>query len=99
MKFFMRIALGLSVGMAAASLAMPAQAYLVKGAGKCSGWVGGQDDRFWVLGFISGYNFAESAQVSKADSAEQIYKFISRFCKERPDDDLADAATSYIKTQ
>ena len=80
-------------------LAAPASAYSVKGAGECATWVGGEDDRFWVLGFISGYNFAKNAEVAKSETSNSIFQFVTRYCEERPKDDLADAATAYIKTR
>lgn len=85
--------------VASVSLAQHGLAYTVKGAGECSGWVGGEDDRFWVLGFISGYNAAKNADFGRGDAAEKIYRFVSHFCKERPNADLADAAMAYITTQ
>lgn len=83
---------------AAAPLATPAEAYTVKGMGKCSGWVGGEDDRFWLLGFISGYNYAKDANAGRGDTAETIYRWVTRYCKEKPSDDLADAITAYLRS-
>jgi hypothetical protein len=90
------LAAGVGVCVLAAA---PAQAYTVKGMGKCSSWVGGEDDRFWLLGFLSGYNFARDANVGRGDTAEAIYRWVSRYCRERPGDDLADAISAYISTQ
>ena len=81
------------------SVAVPsAEAYTVKGMGKCSGWIGGEDDRFWLLGFLSGYNYATDTNIGRGVEPAQIYKFVTRFCKERPGDDLGDAVTAFIAT-
>jgi hypothetical protein len=80
------------------AVAPAVEAYTVKGMGKCSTWVAGEDDRFWVLGFISGFNYARSANVASSVKAEEIYRFITRYCKERPNDDLGDAITSFIRS-
>jgi hypothetical protein len=96
--------LGLNVLAAAGAMILglaavaPANAYTVKGMGKCSGWVGGTDDRFWILGFISGANYGTSGDTAKNIDANDIYRFVTRYCKEHPDDDLADATTAFIKT-
>lgn len=92
----------LAAGLALAALAgpaavSPAEAYTVKGMGKCSGWVAGEDDRFWLLGFISGYNYAKDANAGRGDNAETIYRWVTRYCKEKPGDDLADAITAYLR--
>jgi len=89
------LAAGALVGALAVST--PAQAYTVKGMGKCSTWVGGTDDRFWLLGFISGNNFATNGTVGKDVNADDIYRWVNRYCTQRPDDDLADAITQFIK--
>jgi len=86
-------------GFAIAFVAIPtADAYTVKGAGKCKDWVGGIDDRFWVLGFISGNNYAHDDNVGKSVDASDIYRFISKYCEKNPGDDLADAAVGFINT-
>jgi hypothetical protein len=79
-------------------VAPTAHAYTVKGMGKCAGWVAGEDDRFWLLGFLSGYNFARSSNVAADVKSEEIYRFVTRYCKERPNDDLGDAITSFIRS-
>jgi len=85
---------------AIAFVAIPtADAYTVKGMGKCKGWIGGEDDRFWLLGFLSGYNYAKDANVGRGVESGDIYKFVTRFCRERPGDDRGDAVTAYIATQ
>jgi hypothetical protein len=74
-----------------------ASAYTVKGMGECSKWVGGIEDRFWLLGFISGYNYAKNANVGEGVNADEIYRFVTRYCRERRGDDLADAISAFIK--
>jgi hypothetical protein len=74
-----------------------AQAYTVKGMGECNKWVGGIEDRFWLLGFISGYNYANNANVGEGVNPDEIYRFVTRYCRERRGDDLADAITAFIK--
>ena len=88
------------VGMTLASAAVPqpASAYTVRGAGKCSTWVGGTDDRFWILGFISGNNYAKNANSGRGVEVDSIYRFVTRYCQQNAGDDLADAATAYLKT-
>jgi hypothetical protein len=76
---------------------VPASAYTVKGMGKCSGWVGGTDDRFWILGFISGANYATNGDKGRDINADDIYKFVTHYCQENVDDDLADAVTAFLK--
>lgn len=81
--------------------AVPAQsfAYTTKGAGECSTWVGGLDDRFWVLGYITGHNNALDKDVGQNVAPDKIYKFVTRYCQENPADDLDDAMSSYVRTQ
>ena len=97
----MKMTLPLAAALMALTVtaAAPASAYTVKGMGDCKGWVGGEDDRFWLLGFISGYNYAKNSNVGRNIESDDIYKFVSRFCKERPSADLGDAATAFITTQ
>lgn len=80
------------------SLAPAVEAYTVRGMGECSTWVAGEDDRFWLLGFISGFNYARSSKVSSGINIEVIFRFVTRYCKERPGDDLADAIISFIRS-
>jgi hypothetical protein len=93
----MRIILAAGILAAGLSMAAPADAYTVKGMGKCTGWVGGTDDRFWILGFISGNNYATSGNAARDVDADEIYKFVTRYCKQNPGDDLADAMTAFLK--
>jgi hypothetical protein len=74
-----------------------AQAYTVKGMGECNKWVGGIEDRFWLLGFLSGYNYANNANVGEGVNPDEIYRFVTRYCRERRGDDLADAISAFIK--
>ena len=74
-------------------------AYTTKGAGECSTWVGGLDDRFWVLGYITGHNNAMDKDVGKDVKPDEIYKFVTKYCKQNPADDLDDAMSSYVRTQ
>ena len=87
-------------GMTLACMIAPqkAEAYTVRGAGKCSTWVGGTDDRFWILGFISGNNYAKNANSGRGVEVDNIYRFVTRYCQQNAGDDLADAATAYLKT-
>ena len=87
------LTLGLTAGIGGA------QAYTVKGMGGCDTWVGGQDDRFWILGFISGANWSDDANHAKGIDVKNIYKFVSRYCEKNPSGDLADATIAYITTQ
>jgi hypothetical protein len=84
--------------VAALALAGPASAYTVKGMGKCSTWSRGLDDRFWILGFISGANFSSGTDTAKTIAVEDIYDWVGRYCKEHPGGDLADATTAFIKS-
>lgn len=84
----------LFAGLAAA---VPAAAYTVKGMGKCSTWVGGTDDRFWLLGFISGVNYATNGDKGRNVPPDVIYRFVTRYCQENPNDDLADAITAFLR--
>jgi hypothetical protein len=93
----MKTLLAAGAVIAALATVAPAQAYTVKGMGKCSGWVGGTDDRFWILGFISGNNYATSSNTGKNIDADDIYKWVTRYCKQNPGDDLADATTAFLK--
>jgi len=88
----------LAVGAVAGCLTLSsAQAYTVKGMGECNKWVGGVEDRFWLLGFLSGYNYANNANVGEGVNPDEIYRFVSRYCRERRGDDLADAISAFIK--
>ena len=89
---FFAVAMILGVLMAAPS----ASAYTVKQMGTCAEWVGSPNDRFWVLGFISGVNFAQDADHARGIEAAEIYKFITRYCTQNPQDDLADASIAFI---
>ena len=89
--------LALAVLLAGIVASLPAAAYSVKGMGKCTGWVGGTDDRFWILGFISGANYATDGDRAKSIDANEIFRFVTRYCKENPNDDLADATTAFLK--
>lgn len=93
-----RIGLAAICVAAALTAPIPADAYTVRGAGKCATWVGGTDDRFWVLGFISGNNYARDANIGRNIDVNDIYRFVSRYCSQNPKDDLADAAVAYLRT-
>ncbi|MFT6509280.1 MAG: hypothetical protein ACJAVO_001311 [Parvibaculaceae bacterium] len=73
-----------------------ATAYTVKQLGTCADWVGGPDDRFWILGFISGVNFAQDADHARGVEAKEIYKFVTKYCTKNPNHDLADATVAFI---
>lgn len=73
-----------------------AAAYTVKQLGTCEDWVGGPDDRFWILGFISGVNFAQDADHARGVEAKYIYKFVTKYCTKNPNHDLADATVAFI---
>ncbi|MBV1933376.1 MAG: hypothetical protein KUG59_01700 [Parvibaculaceae bacterium] len=73
-----------------------ATAYTVKQLSTCEGWVGSPDDRFWILGFISGVNFAQDADHARGVEAKEIYKFVTKYCAKNPNHDLADATVAFI---
>jgi len=74
-------------------------AYTTKGAGECSTWVGGLDDRFWILGYVTGHNNAMDKDVGQNVKPDEIYKFVTKYCKQNPADDLDDAMSSFVRTQ
>lgn len=73
-----------------------ATAYTVKQLATCDDWVGSPDDRFWILGFISGVNFAQDADHARGVEAKEIYKFVTKYCTKNPNHDLADATVAFI---
>ena len=79
-----------------AATPQPATAYTVKQLVACSDWVGGSEDRFWILGFISGANFAQDADHARGIEANEIYKFVTKYCAKNPNHDLADATIAFI---
>ena len=89
----------LALSLAISALGAPASAYTTKGAGECQTWVGGTDDRFWILGFITGHNNALDKDVGQNVPPDEIYRFVTRYCAQNPADDLDDAMTAYVRTQ
>jgi hypothetical protein len=46
----------------------------------------------WVRGFLSGHNYASQARQVADVSSGTVAMFVDRYCTERPNDSIADAA-------
>jgi hypothetical protein len=89
------------IGAAAlAALTLPVHAeYTVKGSVECPGIVEEdanehfrQYNRWWVLGYITGRNYAAEKDVGKGMDNDKIYEIALDFCKNNPNNDWDDAS-------
>lgn len=80
------LCIGLICFSATAALA---QSPVVFGDYDCGQWVAGrQPARSWVLGLLSGLNYAEAKPgndpLDKVNSADQIFLWLDNYCKANP---------------
>ena len=89
------------IGAAAlVALTLPAHAeYTVKGSVECPGIVEEdanehfrQYNRWWVLGYFTGRNYAADKDVGKGMDNDKIYEIALDFCKNNPNNDWDDAS-------
>lgn len=82
---------GLMLGLAA-----PAQAYLIQGAASCREWASDDYDRGWALGYVSGYNAANSSEFTKGMKTDEIVRRVAELCRAEPDLDFDDALQKFL---
>lgn len=78
------------------ALAAPAQAYIIHGAASCREWASDDYDRGWALGYISGYNAANSSELSKGMKTDEIVRRVAELCRAEPDLDFDDALRKFL---
>ena len=95
----MRAKQSCAAALIALSAAAPAAAYEVKSAVKCPDLV--REDanetyramnKWWLMGYFTGRNFANDAEAGKAVGDEDIYRMALDYCRSNPGDDWDDAA-------
>jgi hypothetical protein len=81
------------------SAAAPAAAYTVKSAVTCPDIVREDSNetyramnKWWLMGYFTGRNFAIDAEAGKAVEDEDIYQMALEYCRSNPGDDWDDAA-------
>jgi hypothetical protein len=77
-------------------LAAPAQAYIIHGAAACREWASDDYDRGWALGYISGYNAAQSSELTKGMKTDEIVRRVAEVCRAEPDLDFDDALQKFL---
>lgn len=83
-----------------AAVALPASAeYTVKGSVECPDIItedGNENyrefNKWWLLGYFTGRNYAADAEVGKGVDADQIYSMALNYCKSNATSDWDDAA-------
>lgn len=90
---------GLAVVLTVLSAAGPTAAYTVKSAVECLDIV--REDandsyramnKWWLMGYFTGRNFAVDAEAGKAIDDDRIYRMALEYCRSNPGDDWDDAA-------
>jgi hypothetical protein len=76
---------------------MTATAYTIRGTPDCQEWQSDNSDQFWVLGYISGRNAALNETLTTGLDMEEVYQYVTQFCKANPDNDADDALQAYAK--
>lgn len=90
-----RLAFFLGIGLL--SFSMTASAYTVRGTPDCQEWQSDNSDQFWVMGYISGRNAALNETLTTGLDMEEVYQYVTQFCKANPDNDADDALQAYAK--
>ena len=90
--------LGAAALIALAAVA-PASAYTVKSSVECTDIVredANEDyramNRWWLMGYFTGRNYAADAEVGREIEDENIYQMALDFCRGNPGNDWDDAA-------
>jgi hypothetical protein len=80
-------------------LAAPALAYTVKSSVECPDVIREDSDdayremnKWWLMGYFTGRNFAINGEAGKAIEDENIYEMALDYCRSNPGDDWDDAA-------
>jgi hypothetical protein len=88
-----------AAALIALSAAMPASAYTVKSTVECPDIIREDSDgtyremnKWWLMGYFTGRNFAADAEAGKAIEDENIYQMALDFCRANPSGDWDDAA-------
>jgi hypothetical protein len=87
------------VGLGLWSLPTIGSAYTVRGMPDCQQWKADQTDRFWAMGYISGRNAALGESLTSGKDMDEVYLFVTQFCKANPDKDADDALQAYAQAQ
>ncbi len=91
---------GLGVAaLTALSMASPAMAYTVKSSVQCGDIVREdsnetyrQMNKWWLMGYFTGRNYAVDSEAGKAIEDENIYQMALDYCRNNPAEDWDDAA-------
>jgi hypothetical protein len=101
-----------AVSLAFQANASPKYSVLGQGTSTCGQWTEKRAhtegdwaflQKAWVLGFISGYNFAKTettnldSHISDAFRPEDIYSWVDNYCRNNPLDSLGAAARKLIE--
>ena len=90
-----RLAVLLGIGLLGFS--MTVTAYTVRGAPDCQEWQADNSDQFWVMGYISGRNAALNESLTSGRNMDEVYQYVTKFCKANPKSDADDALQEYAK--
>ena len=90
-----RMAVLLGIGLL--SFSMTAAAYTVRGTPDCQEWQADSSDRFWVMGYISGRNAALNESLTSGRDMDEVYQYVTQFCKANPGKDADDALQDYAQ--
>jgi hypothetical protein len=90
-----RVPLLLGIGLL--SFSMTAAAYTVRGTPDCQEWQSDSNDRFWVMGYISGRNAALNESLTSGRDMDEVYQYVTQFCKANPGKDADDALQDYAQ--
>lgn len=95
----MQLGAFVAVALVALAAAAPAAAYTVKSSVECPDIVREDENenyramnRWWLMGYFTGRNFADDAEVGKAIEDENIYQMALDYCRNNPQNDWDDAA-------
>jgi hypothetical protein len=88
-----------AAALMALALAGPAATYTVKSSVECTDIVREDShenyremNKWWLMGYLTGRNYAVDAEAGKAVEDENIYQMALDYCRSNPDDDWDDAA-------
>jgi hypothetical protein len=98
-RSFVPASLVRAAALVALSAAVPASAYTVKSSVECPDIVREDSDdvyremnKWWLLGYITGRNFAMDGEAGKGVDDEDIYRMALEYCRGNAGDDWDDAA-------
>ena len=85
------------LGICLLSFSAITAAYTVRGTPDCQEWQSDNSDRFWVMGYISGRNAALNETLTSGRDMDEVYQYVTQFCKANPKKDADDALQEYAQ--